>query len=1070
MSEDTIRSAFESFVTKARTVLSVPGTSAESSLYSEFRVLIETLLREVGPDRRWSVVEQANADEAGIPDYRVSSGRELHGWIELKAVRGKDLDKLAGHDKRQFEKFSHGLTNVLYTNGWDWRLYRDGVRVGRPARVGDESTFDSRSLPWTLDDRAAGELEEIIRQFVNAPLVPYTSPDLAVEALASRARALNIALVDVGEEDAGTWLRSLKEDFTQLLFKNGQDFTWSRFVDSYVQIAVFGTLLWRLETGRDVSLEMMVALDARLHPLLHQCMEVLWKSAERPASLEPLLEELCTTVNLISPALFTPTATSGKYVPDPIIHAYEPFFRRYDPETRDTKGVFYTPGQVVEQIVDGVDALLRSSLRQADGVLSQDARFLDPATGTGTFLLGLLNKVAVVAKEKGWAVDQVVRDVLEDRCHAFELFPGPYTIAHQRLEAALQSHSAMPHGSLPIYLTDTLSAPEQTTLAGVTLGLAGSAILSERARADEVKTAEEILVILGNPPYERILDSQNSTLELFAKELFELVKRSTPSNAKVNLKSIWDLFVAFWVWALWALQSPGQRQLGGGKPSVDPSDCHGIAAYISNRTWIIGPSLSGLRRLVRQGASEVWVMDLGGDSRGAHGAISFAGGDENVFPIQVGVAIVWVVFDRQSRDPTRVMYRRIYGKRSEKFDELTSGFDPSKFQEVPGRDTDPFVPVDWGSPIMASSPTLASLFADPPAIGIQTARDKKEFSPIGTTKEEVFAVDRTGKSKAARIGGKLADWAELGSRERIAAWTTAQSARSGQTVPDPSGLDPLLVRPFTYRPLDRRWVYDSPKWIDWYREDLHQALEAQPCQALITIPHDHGAGPVAIFADGLMDQHSFRGSDGGNGVFLLWRPNNSGSLTDARGIDGQRRTGLSSQALDWLDSLGRARQFQEAFDYVLALLNAPSYSEMYWKALEVDELRVPLTLAVDLFDRVSGLGARCRNAWSVSRNSKPGFSWEGSGSNALGKAKWIDGGIVFANGRSIQGVSSGVWDYEVSGYPVLKRWFAAREHWILSLSNSTLCLATVIAVSELVDLGPLLDVELENVFSSIVRT
>ena len=126
--------------------------------------------------------------------------------------------------------------------------------------------FDPKTLLTSTTDRALDQLVELLNQFIDAPLVPYATPDQAVEALASRARAINIALVDVGEAAAGAWLSGLRDDFNALLYKNGQPFTWSRFVDSYVQIAVFGTLLWRLETGKDISLGNVVALDANPSP------------------------------------------------------------------------------------------------------------------------------------------------------------------------------------------------------------------------------------------------------------------------------------------------------------------------------------------------------------------------------------------------------------------------------------------------------------------------------------------------------------------------------------------------------------------------------------------------------------------------------------------------------------------------------------------------------------------------------------------------------------------------------------------------------------------------------------
>ena len=808
-----LEKAVEKFIADARAVLSVPA-KAESSLYSEFRVLVETVLAHLRPGIQWQVVEQANAEKLGVPDYRIGDGKELRGWIELKAVRNKRLDELSGHDHIQFEKFTAGLSNVIYTNGWDWRLYRNEQLVLPPVVLADQTIFDPTTIVWAIPHQSIEQLVELVTQFIDAPLIPYSSPQQAVEALASRARAINIALVQVGQSNAGQWLSGLRDDFRALLFKNSQPFTWGRFVDSYVQIATFGTLLWRLETGKDVSLGNVVGVNPQLHPLIFQCMDVLWKVQDRPPSLEPLLEELCRTINLIPPGLFTPKPSAGAYVPDPIIDAYEPFFHKYDPATQEQHGVFYTPAEIVGQIVDGVHHLLQSALDRPDGILSSDAKFLDPATGTGTFLLGLLNKVAAEAAAKGWAVDQVVRDVIEDRCVAFELFPGPYTIAHQRLGAALQVHGALPKARLPIFLTDTLSAPESSQFGGLKLGLAGTEILHERERADEVKTADTILVILGNPPYERVLDAKNSEMEPFAKDLFEYVKKYTPLHSRVNLKSSWDLFVAFWVWAIWALQTPQQRQLGGGRPSIDPADCHGVAAYITNRTWIIGSSLSGLRQLIRKGAKELWVLDLGGDSRGAHGAKSFAGADANVFPIQVGVAIVWVVFDRNHQGSPAVHYRRMYGNKKSKLHDLTTSFDPSKFESVAGTREAPFLPVRWGNSVMQTAPTLGSLFTDPPMIGTQSARDTKAHPPIGTEPWEVLAVIKGNKPGTKdRVVGHLGDWAALTDKQRYEGWITGQTRRTNKHPPNPRSLDPKLVRELTYRPLDTRWIYDSAQWV-----------------------------------------------------------------------------------------------------------------------------------------------------------------------------------------------------------------------------------------------------------------
>src|SRR5262249_26186636 len=159
-------------------------------------------------------------------------------------------------------------TNLILTNGWDWRLYRNGKLLCR-ATMGSDSMFSPTALPWSPSPNRAAELHELFLQFIDAPLVPYKSVTAAVDALASRARAIKLSLLEIGASGAGDWLKGLRDDFRTLLYKNGRPFTWERFVDSYVQIAVFGSLLWKLESGKDIALDQVVSLNEKLHPFLY---------------------------------------------------------------------------------------------------------------------------------------------------------------------------------------------------------------------------------------------------------------------------------------------------------------------------------------------------------------------------------------------------------------------------------------------------------------------------------------------------------------------------------------------------------------------------------------------------------------------------------------------------------------------------------------------------------------------------------------------------------------------------------------------------------------------------------
>lgn len=1076
--ESSAAVAFDELVRDARRVLQATGARPEISLYSQFETFLARSFERLGATV--SIIQQAAADQ-GVPDYRVERGGELLGWVELKAVFGKDLNRLDGHDQRQLERFASGLSNVLYTNGWQWRLYQDGAQVTRDVVVGPEDTFRPEALEYPPSAATLDALDSMFETFLAHAGTPYRTPQEAVTALAVRAKSLKLALLEVGRDGAGQHLQQLHEDFRSLLFKNGAPFTWERFVDSYVQIATFGLLLWRLEVRTDIRLDSQVTLSQGQHPLLFQSLSILWSPAARLPILEPLLENLCRTINLVDPDLFAPSAsaTSATYVTDPIVHAYEPFFSAYDRAAREANGVYYTPVEVVQHIVSGVDDRLRNSFGHADGVLDSNARFLDPATGTGTFLLGLANEVAAKAQAAGLPPDQLVGQVLTDQTAAFELFPGPYAIAHQRLEAALRTLGAPPTVRLPVYLADTLAAPTSGALGGSGFGVVGGEIVHERERADEVKTQEELLVILGNPPWER-LKAREAVLEPFATELLNILRVATPPAARRDLKSTRDLYVAFWMWALWALQPPHVRQATAEAPTVDPALARGMIAFVTNRTWIHGRSLIGLRSLIRQGAREVWICDLGGDARGGFGVASFAGRDQNVFDIQTGAAIAWVVFDPAATDTgCKVMYRRIYGSRVEKFAELSKPFDPTDYVEVKRAGGETMLPDQWESDVLSSAPHLTDLFDVEPFTGFQTARDKAKdpkVSPIAVDSDTVLSetLIRGGRAGAGGattkvLGGALGNWARLSATRRAAAWATAQQTRSGTPAPDPARLSTSKLRRVLYRPLDWRWVYDDPAWITWYREDLHEIYDGDPVPAIVTVEDNHGRGPAVMHSSTLMEQHSFRGSAGGRSIFPLYRRPGDHGATDLFDLEADtegRQHALSRLCTDWLGRIGRSGQVEAAYSYILAVLSAPTYTEHNWQALTGDALRVPLTEDVDLFDDIVGLGDRVRAAWELRVTPDPSIRWGGTPSQEpLGDARWDGNHIRFANGRTIEGVTSAVWDFELSGYRVLARWLEARTHWRVTAERAREVQMTISAAATIVALFPELDSALQRLLA-----
>ena len=133
---------------------------------------------------------------------------------------------------------------------------------------------------------------------------------------------------------------------------------------------------------------------------------------------------------------------------------------------------------------------------------------LDPATGTGTFLVQWLAQAERNVRDqaasngiRGAAQDELwhrhLEDVVLPQMAAFEIGLASYTVAHLKVSLALPPEIRK-RTRLPIYLTDTLAPP----VADNQLVFDDDDPIADEARlATEIKTRRAITVIIGNPPY-----------------------------------------------------------------------------------------------------------------------------------------------------------------------------------------------------------------------------------------------------------------------------------------------------------------------------------------------------------------------------------------------------------------------------------------------------------------------------------------------------------------------------------------------------------------------------------------
>lgn len=299
------------------------------------------------------------------------------------------------------------------------------------------------------------------------------------------------------------------------------------------------------------------------------------------------------------------------------LYFYELFLQQYDATLRKQTGSYYTPPQVVTAMVRLVDDALRTPSRfgLAKGLAATEVTLADPAVGTGTFLLGVLRRIAetIGADEGGGAVPAAVAASL-GRLIGFELQFGPFAVAQLRLLAEvvdLEKADAATAGAseLRLYITDTLADPDEET-AWIPHSLAG--IAESRRAANAVKRKEAITVVIGNPPYKEKAMGLGGWVESRGGLLQSPLDDWQPPSAwgvGAHAKHLRNLYIYFWRWAAW--------KVFGGDPfrsGTDQSDGvwthrRGVVCFITVAGFLNGPGFQKMRGDLRRDAEEIWVID-----------------------------------------------------------------------------------------------------------------------------------------------------------------------------------------------------------------------------------------------------------------------------------------------------------------------------------------------------------------------------------------------------------------------------------------------------------------------------
>ena len=1012
--------------TKRKLASKAASGAPEDQLRAPLEALVADLAGLTGlPSRAVTLVgESTLAHLSTRPDYAVSVNNALVDFIEIKAPgKGADPRRFSDeHDKKQWAKL-RTLPNLLYTDGNSFSLWQNGDLQGSVVRLDGDVETSGATLA------AKPDLLGLFSSFLSwQPIQPKSAKQLAqVSARLCRLLREEVA-EELGRNNRG--LTELAKEWRDLLFPDASN---EQFADGYAQAVTFGLLVARV---RDIDLSKGLDEAAsqlrQTSTLIGTALRLLIDNPDIKDALKTSLGTLSRVLNVVH----WPTITKGD--PEAWLYFYEDFLEVYDNDLRKKTGSYYTPPEVVNAMVRLTDEALRDPklFGRREGLAAPSVTICDPAVGTGTFLLGVLSRMAATIEEDQGpgAVPGAITAAVE-RIFGFELQFGPFAVAQLRLIAEMQSligngkRKTVPTPQL--YVTDTLGDPyaAETQFSAMVAPIGES-----RKQANKIKRETPITVVIGNPPYKDKAGDKGGWIEKGSAGRDAAMERWAPPqdwNAGVYARHLKNFYVYFWRWATLKVFGSGWEEVTGYKDT----DRSGIVSFITVAGFLNGPGFQKMREDLRRDCAAIWVIDCSPDGHQPDIPTRIFQGVQQ--PVCIVLAARSPNKDRQT--PARLRYTVLpEGRRESKFDALSKlSLKGRAWQDGPSGWRDPFLPEQESA--WANFPALGELFHYSGA-GVMAGRTWIVAPDEASLKMrwDKLVRERKPDEKEMLFHPHLRDGqpGDKHVRKSVSKQLRGSTA-STQAIVQETNAEITPVR-HAFRTLDRQWLIADARVINQPNPTLWDGHSDR--QSYLTAPEDRTptAGPAISVCALIPDVHHYHGR--GGRVYPLWR--------DA----GAKAPNIKPTLLAYITkTYGTSVSAEDVMAYIAAVLAHPAFTARFQKDLVRPGLRVPITVDAALFANAAALGREV--VWLHTygerfADPKAGRPFGAPRLLPKDKAPVIPRGGAIAGAPEplpdamtydaakrrlhigkgyIDNVPPEVWGYEVSGMNVLRQWFSYRK-------------------------------------------
>jgi hypothetical protein len=1101
--------------------LTASRSTTELTYYPAIKSLIEALLieLELRLDVRASTSEVRTGGGRDAPDFAVydGAGDFVMLLVEVKSP-GADVRELALSTDQgdQVGRYLSSTGVVLVSTVREFAIVTvNGRSRERAVPPGRRTVSDVVEL-WATDaamrrgtripDDRGRDLAHLLEDALTRH-TPIASPETLARVLARQARRASASL----PAQFTAAVRSLQEDFGSALgiaFEggDGEHFFRSSLVQTVYYAIFAGWLLHETSEWRAANVDpydwQRTGEYLRIPFLAGLFHEIRNPVRLRELGLRPHLEAAAQTLARVARSEFFSRLRPSRARPgdeegfvSAIIYFYEPFLAAFDPQLRDDLGVWYTPPDIVRYQVRRVDQLLRTELGCARGLADNEVVVLDPACGTGAYLIETLRCIAETLREEGVGAELglTLRHAFENRLIGFEVLTAPFVVAHLQLYLLLSELGVPPDENhrAGVYLTNALTGwhdDEQPMLHFPELQ-------EERDASQRVKRSARIVVVIGNPPYNRFagvpLKEEQSLVDPY-KGI-----RRDDRGRQVGQTELWtrwgvrkqlldDLYVRFFRLAEECIGLRAQ---------------FGIVSLISNSSFLTGRSHPLMRESLLRSFDAIWIDNLHGNRLANERAPS---GEtcETIFNtgshspgIKVGTAITTLLKTRDEQrapETTSVFARDFWGRADLKRQALLQSLEMDAWEEdeIRAASARPEGPRSY-EPVTTSAEKRWKLVA------YDTMGGYEAWPSV----DSLFVESAAGINPNRGLDGTVMDTKRAALVQRMQKYfSTTPDEEFFASVPgfgkvyagyDPSdvrgllqrevGFDAAKVVPYQLFPLDLRWLYYETDGRLLNRPRPEIASQLPDNEFLVGVNESRRVSETKpLLVSSAFDLHLF--DVGAQGFFAERRERIEHAL-DQGPVEYRRMANLrpavwSTLAKAWaLDGDLRGDEARNLvrflFRLALAIGHAPSFQREFAGALAHDWMRLPIPRDPGVLQDAAGVGEQVRilldplapvadlndvlrsilgdditriaqlttddgsaiveddlrvdiayfgaapGGWR-GRLPEPAEPWRDAWGQTTGDLSLND--CVY-----LRHVPERAWDYELGGYPVIKKWLGYRE-------------------------------------------